>query len=84
MAHEFFSKYGTPAIKLIEECSELQKELCKAERFGLDDYNPLKKTKTTVREKINEEIADVEKAIANYKEYMRSIPKGTQRFTEGY
>jgi NTP pyrophosphatase (non-canonical NTP hydrolase) len=73
--HPEFIKYGTPLIKLIEECSEVIKALCKADRFGLDDHNPV--TKETNRDAINSEIADVQLAIKNFQEWEKSIPEGS-------
>lgn len=44
---------------LIEECSEVQKEVSKAMRFGLDDWSPFDDTKTTNRESISAELSDL-------------------------
>jgi hypothetical protein len=78
--HIEFAKYGTPAVKLIEECSEVQKICCKIERFGLDDHNPLKTPKVTNRKKLLGELRDLKIAIVNMLEWVASIPIGEQRF----
>jgi len=78
--HEKFVKYGTPAIRLIEECSEVQKVCCKIERFGLDDWNPLVNPIKTNRTKIIDELSDLEIAIKNMREYIETVPAGSQRF----
>jgi len=81
--HEEFIKYGTPPIKLIEECSELIKAVCKGERFGYDDFNPLVENPKTNREKIYLEIEDVERAINKFKEFLESLPEDIKRKPAG-
>jgi len=72
-----FIKYGTPLIKLIEECSEVIHALCKADRFGLDDYHP--DTKIINRNSINSEINDLQIAIKNFQEWEKSVPVGSDK-----
>ena len=71
--HKEFIKYGTPAIKLIEECTELIQAICKGERFGYDDRNPNIKNSLTNRDNIYEEIIDVENAISNFKLFLSEL-----------
>ncbi len=40
MSHPDFKHIGSPAVRLIEECGELIKAICKAERFGYDGFHP--------------------------------------------
>lgn len=51
-----------PVMKLIEECAELQKALCKAERFGWQNCPP-KHPGRTNQAHVIEEIQDVLNAI---------------------
>ena len=73
--HQHFVKFGTPPIKLIEECSEVIQALCKAERFGLDNYHP--ETKITNRDAVKNEISDLLLAIKNYQAWENTVPLGT-------
>jgi hypothetical protein len=77
--HEEFIKYGTPPIKLIEECSELIKEICKGERFGYDDRNPLIENSKTIRERVRLEIIDLEIALVNFKSFLEELPEDLKR-----
>jgi len=68
MAHAEFLSYGEASTRLIEECSELIKALCKAKRFGYDSRNPYDPDSATNLEDIYDEISDVELAIKIWKE----------------
>ena len=73
--HPDFIKYGTPSTKLIEECAEVIQALCKADRFGLDDHNPV--TLIANRDAIKSEIDDLQIAINNFQEWEKSVPLGS-------
>ena len=49
--------------KLIEECAELIQAICKAERFGLDNWHPERHGYSN-RQAICDEMRDVERLIA--------------------
>lgn len=74
--HEQYSQYGSPIIKLVEEMSELTVVLCKAERFGLDNFYPQDPQKITNRVSIKEKIADIQHAIQNLLNWMETVPEG--------
>jgi len=65
MSHPKYSHIGAKDDKVIEECSELIKAICKAKRFGIDDCHPVKLK--TNRQLILEEMADVEQRIQDYR-----------------
>jgi NTP pyrophosphatase (non-canonical NTP hydrolase) len=73
--NSYYQKYGTPLIKLIEECSEVIHALCKANRFGLDDRHP--ETGVINRDQINSEIDDLLIAVENLRVWEKSVPAGT-------
>lgn len=66
MSDPKYSHIGAKDDKVIEECSELIKAICKAKRFGIDDKHPAKQK--TNRQLILEEMADVEERIKAYRE----------------
>jgi NTP pyrophosphatase (non-canonical NTP hydrolase) len=77
--HEQFIKYGSPATKLIEECAELIQAICKGERFGYDDRNPLIENAPACRQRVLDEIADVENALNNFRGWLTELPEDIKR-----
>lgn len=64
---EKYKHIGDPVLCLIEECSELIHILCKAQRFGWNDYHPDDKNKTPNTTRVLEEMKDVEDRIKEVK-----------------
>lgn len=40
MSHPEYKNVGDPAMRLVEECSELIKAVCKGQRFGWGNHHP--------------------------------------------
>lgn len=54
-----YAEEGTIEIRLIEELSELIRELCKADRFGWYNWHPDDPNKIPNKQRVIEEIDDV-------------------------
>jgi hypothetical protein len=65
MSHPKYKNTGTEEDKLIEECSELIKAICKARRFGYDNFHPLSTPEDTNRVNVLSEMIDVECCITD-------------------
>ncbi len=62
-----YSNIGDPITNLIEELAELIYALCKAKRFGFENWHPDDKEKVPNWKLIENEIMDVKKRIADLK-----------------
>ncbi len=62
MSDPKYARFGTPFIKLAEECSEVIQSCMKIERFGLDNYHPV--TKEINRAALLREIDDLQERIS--------------------
>ena len=69
MSDPRFIDIGHPAVLVIEECSELIKALCKAQRFGWMNYHPSQPERTN-RMAVEEEMLDVEVAITRLRDFL--------------
>ena len=65
-----FKDIGKPSIRVIEECAEVIKAVCKAERFGFSNNHPDRPNKTN-RDEIKAEMDDVVNAFESLEIYMR-------------
>jgi hypothetical protein len=73
--HKEYINYGSPAIRLLEEFSEVQKLICKGERFGYFDWHPdLPPTETNIK-LLREEISDVKLALFNFETWLNALPE---------
>lgn len=70
--HPKYKDIGSIEDRLIEEMAELTKEICKARRFGYENYHPDDPDKITNKTKIEEEMSDVVSRIQEYREYLTS------------
>ena len=57
-----FEAFGMPEDKVIEECSEVIKSICKAKRFGWKNYHPSRPETCNAQEILNE-VDDLRRAI---------------------
>ena len=62
MSHPDYKNIGSPSIRLIEECGELIKAVCKAERFGWNNWHPDNPQQTNFDDVIVE-YSDVKEAM---------------------
>ncbi len=66
-----FEAFGAPQDGLIEECAEVIKAICKAERFGYRNYHP-DNPKACNAEDILNEINDLERRINELKPILKT------------
>ena len=60
--HEEYVDIGLPEDRVVEECSEVIKEICKAKRFGIDNVHKGR----TNRDRILDEMSDLRYALDVY------------------
>lgn len=57
-----YEAFGSPEDKVIEECSEVIKAICKGKRFGWLNYHPNRPELCNAKEALNE-IDDLERTL---------------------
>jgi len=66
MSHPKYKNVGDPAVRLIEECSELIKAVCKGKRFGWSNHHP-DRPDTNNEHEMDAEMKDIIEAYDNLK-----------------
>lgn len=72
MSDPKYINIGTPEDKIIEELSEVIKEICKARRFGYFNFHPAEPETLNI-DRIRREIDDCIEAFEYYEIYLREI-----------
>jgi len=62
-------------IRVLEEISELQKEITKALRFGYKNFHPQDEKRRPNYLRILDEISDLRKALNQYEEFLRLLER---------
>lgn len=75
-----YAKIGSASIRVIEEASEVIKELCKCERFGWFNYHPGDPRKLRNMDRVVLELQDLEYSIQDLKKDIIRMSK--ERFHE--
>jgi len=70
MSNPKYKHIGDPAIRLIEECSELIKIVCKGRRFGWDSHYPDREIDN--ESEMDAEMKDVIEAYDDLKKRIRA------------
>lgn len=68
-----YENIGKIEDKVIEECAELIKAICKAKRFGWNNYHPTRLPRRSNLDRVGEECADV---LKNTKDLLHQIAHG--------
>jgi hypothetical protein len=87
MSHPDYKNIGEAEDRVIEECSELIKAICKARRFGWENYHPTEQPSVPNRTKVIMEIHDCRDAFRALEDKIyNSCVKTylTSRSAEGY
>jgi hypothetical protein len=68
MVHPDYAHIGDIETRVIEECSEVIKALCKVQRFGWFVHHPTSDLRNV--DKLQDEIEDLERVLAELKQKM--------------
>ncbi len=74
MSHPKYKDIGDPADRLMEECAELIQAICKAKRFGWENWHPDRPKENNLHDVLRE-IGDVLEAIEKFEAVFKLEPK---------